>query len=93
MLLRIGEKKMDTKNQNAVAIAVRPVLPPSEIPEADSTNGVQGEVPKKRPEIEIQAESIRKAADDPSKSPSRTSKTLACLAIATVVPVVSRRST
>jgi len=93
MLLRIGEKKSEMKNQKAVAIAVRPVRPPSEIPEADSTKGVHGEVPKKRPEIEIHAESTRKAAEDPSKSPSRTSKTLACLAMATVVPVVSRRST
>ena len=35
-LLRIGEKKMAMKNQKDVAIAVIPVLPPSEIPDADS---------------------------------------------------------
>jgi hypothetical protein len=35
-LLSSGEKKMATKNQKDVAIAVRPVFPPSEIPEADS---------------------------------------------------------
>lgn len=35
-LLRIGEKKMAMKNQKEVAMAVNPVFPPSEIPEADS---------------------------------------------------------
>ena len=35
-LLRRGEKKMAMKNQKDVATAVRPVFPPSEIPDADS---------------------------------------------------------
>jgi hypothetical protein len=36
MLLRIGAKKILMKNQKLVAIAVRPVFPPSPIPLADS---------------------------------------------------------
>jgi len=93
MLLRIGAKKMEMKNQKLVAIAVIPVRPPSEIPLADSTKGVQGEVPKNRPEMEIHVESTRKATELPSKSPSRESKRPACFDIATMVPVESRRST
>lgn len=73
MFDKMGEKKIEMKNQNAVAIAVIPVFPPSAIPLADSTNGVQGEVPKKRPEAAIQVESTRKATELPSKSPSRMS--------------------
>lgn len=38
MLLRMGEKKMEMKNQKAVATAVRPVFPPSEIPLALSVD-------------------------------------------------------
>lgn len=93
MFDKIGEKKIEMKNQKAVVMAVRPVFPPSAIPEADSTKGVQGEVPKKRPEAEIQAESTRKATELPSKSPSRMSYRPACFDMATRVPVVSRRST
>lgn len=93
MLDRIGAKKMEMKNQNAVAIAVRPVRPPSPIPLADSTKGVQGLVPKNKPEAEIQAESTRKATELPSKSPFLMSNTPACLDIATSVPVVSSKST
>jgi hypothetical protein len=36
MLLKIGAKKMLTKNQKLVAMAVNPVFPPSAIPLADS---------------------------------------------------------
>jgi len=36
MLLRMGAKKMLTKNQKLVAMAVNPVFPPSAIPLADS---------------------------------------------------------
>jgi hypothetical protein len=42
-LLRMGEKKMAMKNQKEVAIAVRPVLPPSEIPAADSERARKSE--------------------------------------------------
>ena len=81
------------KNQNPVVIAVRPVFPPSLIPEADSTKGVQGLVPKNKPEAAIQAESTRKATELPSKSPSLASYNPACFDMATIVPVVSSRST
>jgi hypothetical protein len=93
MLLSNGAKKMEMKNQKEVARAVRPVLPPSEIPEADSTKGVGGLVPNSKPDMAIQSESTMKAGELPSKSPSRMSKRPACLDMATRVPVVSRRST
>ena len=93
MLLRRGAKKIEMKNQNEVARAVRPVLPPSEIPEADSTKGVGGLVPNNKPDMAMQSESTMKAGELPSKSPSRISNRPACLDMATRVPVVSRRST
>jgi hypothetical protein len=49
---KIGAKKMEMKKQIPVVIAVRPVLPPSEIPAPDSINAVTGERPKSEP-IEI----------------------------------------
>lgn len=45
----IGAKKMEMKKQIPVVIAVRPVLPPSEIPAPDSMNAVTGERPKREP--------------------------------------------
>jgi hypothetical protein len=57
------------------------------------TKGVQGDEPKKSPDMEIQAESTRKATELPSKSPSLASKRPACLDMATKVPVVSSKST
>lgn len=39
MLLKMGAKKMLTKNQKLVAMAVKPVFPPSAIPLADSALG------------------------------------------------------
>jgi hypothetical protein len=49
---KIGAKKMEMKKQRPVVMAVRPVLPPSEIPAPDSMKAVTGERPKREP-IEI----------------------------------------
>jgi hypothetical protein len=57
------------------------------------TKGVQGEDPKKSPDMAMQAESTRKATELPSKSPSLASNKPACFDMATRVPVVSSRST
>jgi len=48
----IGAKKMEMKKQRPVVMAVRPVLPPSEMPAPDSMKAVTGERPKREP-IEI----------------------------------------
>lgn len=42
MLLSSGAKKIEMKNQKLVAIAVRPVRPPSAIPPAESVRGLGG---------------------------------------------------
>lgn len=47
MILKIGIKNSDVKNNNPVVIAVRPVRPPAEIPEALSTVETVGLVPKR----------------------------------------------
>jgi hypothetical protein len=44
-----GVKKSATKNQAATQTAVRPVRPPSRIPEADSMKAAMGEVPMRLP--------------------------------------------
>jgi hypothetical protein len=49
---KIGAKKMEMKKQRPVVMAVRPVLPPSEMPAPDSMKAVTGERPKREP-IEI----------------------------------------
>jgi hypothetical protein len=46
---KIGAKKMEMKKQRPVVMAVRPVLPPSEMPATDSMNAVTGERPKREP--------------------------------------------
>src|ERR1700760_965941 len=46
---KIGEKKIEMRKQTPVVIAVRPVLPPSEIPAPDSINAVTGLVPSNAP--------------------------------------------
>lgn len=49
---KMGAKKIEMKKQNPVTIAVKPVLPPSEIPAPDSMNAVTGDKPRSEP-IEI----------------------------------------
>jgi hypothetical protein len=55
---KIGAKKMETKKQRPVVIAVRPVRPPSVIPAPDSMYAVTGEVPNKAP-TEMDAASVQ----------------------------------
>ena len=57
---KIGAKNMEMKNAKPVAIAVRPVFPPSEIPVALSMNAVTGEVPMSAP-MEIEKASTQYA--------------------------------
>jgi glutamate 5-kinase len=49
MEAKIGAKKIEMKKQTPVVMAVRPVLPPSEIPAPDSMKAVTGERPKRDP--------------------------------------------
>ena len=51
MILKIGIKNSDVKNNNPVVIAVIPVRPPAEMPEALSTVETVGLVPNKPEEI------------------------------------------
>lgn len=46
---KMGAKKTLMKKQRPVITAVRPVLPPSEIPAPDSTNAVTGGTPNTAP--------------------------------------------
>lgn len=52
MEAKIGAKKMEMKKQMPVVMAVRPVLPASEMPAPDSMKALTGERPKREP-IEI----------------------------------------
>ena len=47
--MKIGENNSEAKKSIPVTTAVRPVLPPSDIPEALSTNVVTVEVPSTAP--------------------------------------------
>ena len=67
MEAKIGAKNTLTKNMMPVIIAVMPVFPPSEIPVADSTNAVTGDVPMSAP-MEMQNASTQYAAVLFSKS-------------------------
>lgn len=46
---KMGAKKIEMKKQNPVTIAVKPVLPPSEMPAPDSMNAVTGDKPRSEP--------------------------------------------
>ena len=46
---KIGAKNMEMKKQRPVVMAVRPVLPPSEMPAPDSMNAVTGDRPNREP--------------------------------------------
>ena len=52
---KMGEKKTEMKNAMPVVTAVMPVLPPSEIPVADSMNAVTGDVPMSAPMLMLNA--------------------------------------
>ena len=68
ILARIGAKNMEMRKQVPVVIAVRPVLPPTLIPAADSMNAVTGETPRREPR-DIQIASVQYAKVDRAKSP------------------------
>src|SRR5947209_3250869 len=89
---KIGAKKMAIKNARPVNIAVRPVLPPSEIPAPDSMYAVTGEQPNREP-MEIPRASTVYAMDEFSKSWVRSSIAPQKRAMEYRVPVQSRMST
>ena len=88
MEAKIGAKNTLTKNMMPVIIAVMPVFPPSEIPVADSTKAVTGDVPMSAP-IEMQNASTQYAIVEFSKSRVTGSRRPANLAMEYSVPVVS----
>lgn len=69
MEANIGAKKSEDRKQNPVVIAVRPVLPPSMMPEPLSMKAVTGEHPKSDP-TEMQKASVQYARVERGKSPS-----------------------
>ena len=84
----IGAKNTETRNARPVTMAVRPVLPPSEIPVALSMKAVTGEVPMSAPILILKA-STQYAIVEFSKSSVTGSRKPANLAMAYSVPVVS----
>lgn len=74
MEANIGAKKIDTRKQTPVVIAVRPVRPPSVIPAPDSTKHVTGEQPTREP-MEIMTASVQYARVERGKSPVSRSTT------------------
>lgn len=77
---KMGAKKIEMIKQRPVIIAVKPVLPPSAIPEPDSINAVTGDVPSKAP-IEIDNASTEYATVERGKLPLSGSTTPANLAM------------
>ena len=86
-----GEKNRASRNRKPEEIAVRPVRPPSAIPEADSTNVVIVEVPRHAPHI-VPIASERRAPLIPGSFPS-SSRSSALDAQPIRVPSVSNMST
>eukprot|EP00961_Rhodomonas_salina_P201789 2722116-Rhodomonas_salina.1 len=87
-----GAKKHEVKKKQPTVTAASPVLPPSSIPDADSTKVVTGEAPSTAP-MEVLTASTMKARVLSLKSPVSGLTRPANLAIAKSVPVVSSRST
>ena len=86
-----GEKNRASRKSAPDAIAVRPVRPPSAIPDADSTKVVMVEVPRQAPHI-VPTASERSAPLMPGSLPS-SSRRLALDAQPIRVPSVSNMST
>ena len=86
-----GEKNSARMNSNPETIEVRPVLPPSAIPEEDSTKVVMVEVPRHAPTVVPTASAIR-APLMPGSLPSLSSM-FAFVAHPIRVPSVSKIST
>ena len=88
---KIGDKNRDNPKRIAVVTAVRPVLPPSDTPEALSTKVVVVEVPRIAPKV-VATASARSAPLIWGSFPS--SSNISALAdTPTSVPIVSKRST
>ena len=88
---KIGDKNRDNPKRIAVVTAVRPVLPPSDTPEALSTKVVTVEVPRTAPAVVATASAIN-AGLIPGSLPS-SSSIPAFVLTPTKVPSVSNRST
>ena len=88
---KIGEKNSAIRKSTPTTIDVRPVLPPSAIPEADSPKVVIVEVPKIAPTV-VPIASARRAPLIPGSFPSR-SNISALEAHPINVPRVSKTST
>jgi hypothetical protein len=89
---KIGAKKMESRKQSPVVMAVRPVLPPSAIPAPDSIKAVTGEQPSKLLN-EIIIASVQYAIVDLGKSPVSGSTTPEKRAMLYRVAVQSMMST
>ena len=88
---KIGDRNNARPNRIAVVTAVRPVLPPSDTPEALSTNVVVVDVPRTAPAV-VASASARSAPLIFGSFPSLSSIP-AFEETPTSVPIVSNRST
>src|ERR1700759_4455480 len=70
----IGEKKIEIRKQTPVVTAVKPVLPPSEIPAPDSMKAVTGLVPSTAP-TEMLSASVQYAIVERGNAPVSGSTT------------------
>src|SRR5690625_3792153 len=85
-----GEKKSASKKKPAVTIDANPVRPPTATPEVDSTKDVVVDVPTTEPTT-VAAESAKSAR--PARGNLLFFIKPACVATATSVPAVSKKST
>ena len=86
-----GAKKSESRKKNPVVIAVRPVRPPSAIPDEDSTKVVTVEVPRQAPAV-VPIASASRAPRILGRRPC-SSSIFALEAQPIRVPSVSNRST
>src|SRR5699024_7897170 len=88
--LNNGEKNNASRKNPAVTIDANPVLPPTPTPEVDSTKDVVVDVPKIAPAT-VAVESANRAL--PARGNLLSFIKPACVATATSVPAVSKKST
>ncbi len=89
---KMGAKKIEIMKHKPVVTAVRPVRPPSAMPEPDSMKAVTGDKPSRLPTEMLKA-SVQYAMVERGKSPLEASATPANRAILYSVAVQSRIST
>ena len=89
--VKSGANRVESRKSTPVTSAVRPVRPPTETPDADSTKVVTVDVPRTAP-AEVPIASERSAGRIPGSLPSLSS-ILALVATPISVPRVSKRST